>query len=203
VTGGANGAAVQLSALGYGYGLGIRQTCEYRAIVSHSGGLPGFGSQMRWLADEGVGFIAMGNLTYTNWGGVLDQVTDALAKTGALMRRQPEPSAALLAAKRDVTALITKWDDALADRIASVNLFMDVDKAHRRAELGKYAAAYGTCRADGAFDVENALRGQWTMTCERGALRVSITLAPTMPPKVQYLNVAPVPASPAARPCGG
>jgi CubicO group peptidase (beta-lactamase class C family) len=203
VTGGTNGAPVQLSALGYGYGLAIRQTCEYRAIVSHSGGLPGFGSQMRWLADEGVGLIAMGNLTYTSWGGVLDQVTDALAKTGALTRRQPEPSAALLSAKRDVTALITKWDDALADRIAAVNLFMDVDKAHRRAELDKYAATYGTCRADGAFEVENALRGQWTMACDRGALRVAITLAPTMPPKVQYFNVAPVPASPAARPCGG
>ena len=30
------------------------------------------------------------------------------------------------------------------------------------------------------------------MRCERGALRVAITLAPTMPPKIQYLNVAPL-----------
>ena len=44
------------------------------------------------------------------------------------------------------------------------------------------------------FDVvENALRGQWTIPCERGALRVSITLAPTMPPLVQFLDITHVP----------
>jgi len=36
---------------------------------------------------------------------------------------------------------------------------------------------------------ENALRGEWVMPCERGALRVSITLAPIVPPKVQHLAV--------------
>jgi hypothetical protein len=29
------------------------------------------------------------------------------------------------------------------------------------------------------------------MKCERGDLRVSITLAPTIPPRVQYLDVRP------------
>jgi hypothetical protein len=37
--------------------------------------------------------------------------------------------------------------------------------------------------------VENALRGQWLVDCERGKLLASVTLAPTMPPKVQFLNV--------------
>jgi CubicO group peptidase (beta-lactamase class C family) len=93
VSGGTGNAPVALSNLAYGYGLGIRQTCDYRQIVSHSGGLPGFGSQMRWLVDEGIGLIAMGNLTYTGWGGVLDQATDILAKTGGVTRRMPTPSA--------------------------------------------------------------------------------------------------------------
>jgi hypothetical protein len=35
------------------------------------------------------------------------------------------------------------------------------------------------------------------LNCERGTLQVRITLAPTMPPKVQYLDVRPAPASPA------
>jgi hypothetical protein len=43
--------------------------------------------------------------------------------------------------------------------------------------------------------VENALRGDWIMVCERGRLRVAITLAPTNPPLVQYLSVVPVPAN--------
>jgi hypothetical protein len=32
------------------------------------------------------------------------------------------------------------------------------------------------------------------MTCERGKLRVAITLAPTTPPKVQFMSIGPAPA---------
>jgi hypothetical protein len=40
------------------------------------------------------------------------------------------------------------------------------------------------------------------MSCERGKLQVSITLAPTMPPAVQFLAVRPAPASaPRPGPC--
>jgi len=104
-----------------------------------------------------------------------------------------------------VTSLITRWDDAVADRVAAVNLFMDSDKPHRRAQLDRYREQYGVCRASDGIDAENALRGQWTMQCERGALRVAITLAPTMPPKIQYLNVTPLrpaAAEATARGCG-
>jgi hypothetical protein len=153
--------------------------------------------------DEGIGFIAMGNLTYTSWGGVFDQATEILAKAGAVTRRQPDPSPALLAARDDVTSLIQRWDDALADRIAAVNLFLDESKDRRRRQLETLRTEYGACKPEGAFEIENALRGQWTLRCDRGALRVAITLAPTIPPKVQYLSVTPAPATPPGRPCGG
>ena len=60
------------------------------------------------------------------------------------------------------------------------------------------ARKVGACTPGSGFDsVENALRGRWTMSCERGKLRVAITLAPTMPPRIQYLDVRPAPAEPA------
>src|SRR4029453_8044432 len=62
----ATGAA-RLASSSYAFGLGVSQTCDFRAIVAHSGGLPGFGSMMRWLPDYGVGMVALGNLTYTGW----------------------------------------------------------------------------------------------------------------------------------------
>ena len=34
------------------------------------------------------------------------------------------------------------------------------------------------------------------MSCERGRLKVAITLAPTIPPKVQFLSVRQVTAEP-------
>ena len=62
---------------------------RFRQIVAHSGGLPGFGSVMRWLPEYGVGIIAFGNLTYTGWGRVTTTAFDSLVKTGGLQPRQP------------------------------------------------------------------------------------------------------------------
>jgi CubicO group peptidase (beta-lactamase class C family) len=181
---------VQLNAGGYGYGLGISQTCDFGHVVAHSGGLPGFGSQMRWLPEYGVGLVAMGNRTYTGWGGVFSQALEVLKKAGALTPRMAEPSAALVKARTDVSQLIIKWDDALADRVAAGNLFLDRSKDRRRREIEDLRAKVGACKpADRFTFVENALRGTWTLACDRGDLGVSITLAPTMPPTVQFLDV--------------
>jgi hypothetical protein len=180
---------LQLTAGGYGYGLRVSQTCAFSHVVAHSGGLPGFGSQMRWLPEHGIGLVAMGSLTYTNWGPRFDAALAALAKTGALTPRQPQPSPALISMRADVTRLVQHWDEHLADRIAANNLYLDVAKDRRKRELDALRDKHGACRTDGPFVAENALRGEWVMPCERGALRVAITLAPTIPPKVQFLSV--------------
>jgi CubicO group peptidase (beta-lactamase class C family) len=185
-----SGAGVQLNSGGYGYGLRITQTCQFPTIVAHGGGLPGFGTLMRWLPEYGVGFIAFGNLTYTGWGRTFDAATEALARTGGLQPRTIEPSPALTAARNAVAGLVVKWDDAAADRIAAQNLFLDQSKDRRRAAIDALRAQVGACTAGSGFDrVENALRGDWTMSCERGRLRVAITLAPTSPPAVQFMSV--------------
>jgi hypothetical protein len=152
---------------------------------------------MQWLPDYGVGVIAFGSLTYTGWSRVVGDAIDRLAKTGGLQPREVRPSPALVAARDAVSELVVRWDDALADRLAAENLFLDRSKDRRRGEIEDLRASVGACRAPDRFDsVENALRGQWTMSCERGRLQVSITLAPTMPPSVQYLSVRPAPPEP-------
>ena len=189
--------AVQLNVGGYGYGLRISQNCSFRTIVSHGGGLPGFGSVMTWLPDYSIGIVAFGNLTYTGWGGVAMNALELLAKKGDLHPRQPAPSPALTDARDTVSRLVAHWDDRLADSIAAQNLFLDQSKDRRRAEIERVRAAVGACTPGSGFDsVENALRGSWTMSCEKGRLEVAITLAPTLPPKVQYLSVRPAPAAP-------
>ena len=189
-------AGIQLNAGGYGFGLRISQTCSFNHVVQHGGGLPGFGSLMRWLPEYGVGIVAFGNLTYTGWGGAFDNAFELLAKTGGLQPRVQQPSPALVEARDAVSRLIARWDDAEADRIAAENLFLDRSKQKRRAEFEDIQSKLGVCHSDGRFDVvQNALRGEWTMTCERGKARASITLAPTMPPRVQFLQVVPIQAS--------
>ena len=190
--------ALQLTSGSYAFGLSVTQTCDYNKVIAHSGGLPGYGSQMRWLPDYGVGIIAFGNLTYTGWGRVIGDAVDRLAKTGGLQVREVQPSPALVQAREAVSKLVIKWDDGLAEKVAAGNLFLDRSKDRRRKELDDLHATVGSCAAPDKFDVvENALRGQWTMSCERGKLQVSVTLAPTMPPSVQFMAVRAAPAEPA------
>jgi CubicO group peptidase (beta-lactamase class C family) len=184
---------VTLGAGGYGFGLGVRQTCLFPVSVSHTGGLPGFGSLMRWLPEHGVGIVAMGNLTYTGWSGVSEQALEALARTGALVPREAQPAPVLVERRAQVTRLVTRWDDALADSLAAMNLYLDESKPRRRAAIARVVqAAGGECRDTGDAYVENALRGRWRLRCGRGDLRVAITLAPTEPARVQFLDVSPI-----------
>jgi CubicO group peptidase (beta-lactamase class C family) len=192
---------LDLSAGGYGYGLGIRQTCEFGRVVSHTGGLPGFGSVMTWLPDYGLGVIAMVNLTYTSGSSAANEALSLLVKAAGLSPRQPTPSPALVDAREAVNQLIAEWDDGLADSIAADNLFLDESKDRRRRAFDQLRDKHGACRPNADFDVENALRGQWTLTCDRGATLASITLAPTMPPKVQHLEVRTLePGAPTRQP---
>jgi CubicO group peptidase (beta-lactamase class C family) len=185
-------APLQLGASAYGYGLGVSQDCRFGHVVGHGGGLPGYGSLMRWLPEHGVGLIGMSNQTYQGFNALFNDITTALYRTGALQPRGVQPSPALLAAQADVSQLIIKWDENLANRIAADNLFLDVAANVRASRWKGLAEQHGTCRPATSIDAENALRGEWRMMCDRGWLDVFITLAPTMPPKVQLININPV-----------
>jgi hypothetical protein len=182
-----------LSAGGYGYGLGVRQSCAFRSSVSHTGGLPGFGSLMRWLPEHGVGIVALGNLTYTGWTPIGEQALEVLQRTGGLVPRVPQAAPVLLARRDQVSRLVRRWDNSLADSLAAMNLFRDLSKERRRSEIERVRNAAGdNCRDEGEMLPLNALRGSWRMRCSRGDLRVTITLAPTEPAGVQLLQVTPL-----------
>jgi hypothetical protein len=185
---------LRLNTGGYGFGLRVSTDCHFAHIVAHSGGLPGFGSQMRWLPEYGVGIIAFGNRTYTGWGTPFDAAMATLVATGGLQPRMPDPSPALIEARAQVSRLVMKWDDQLARSIAADNLFLDRSIDRRAAEVSAHHDRVGACAVGSGFAyVENALRGRWILPCERGNLLVSITLAPVVPPLVQFLEVTPAP----------
>jgi hypothetical protein len=120
---------------------------------------------------------------------VITQAFEALNRTGALQARVLQPAPELVRMRDDVSRLVANWDDALADSIAAMNLFMDEARDRRKVQITALRAQVGECSDDGSFEVENALRGSWRLRCQRGGLDISITLAPTVPPRVQYLNV--------------
>jgi CubicO group peptidase (beta-lactamase class C family) len=172
----------------YGYGLGVTQTCEFGQVVAHSGGLPGFGSHMRWLPEYGVGIFAMANLTYEGVRPAVDEALELLRKTGALRPRELPASEVLLSTSKAIAGLWQRWDDRAANELAADNLFEDTPAAERRDEMERLKAELGACSPSGEVRPENLLRGTFRLACTQGFVDVTFTLAPTMPPKVQHLN---------------
>jgi hypothetical protein len=110
-----------------------------------------------------------------------------------LLPREPQAAPVLLERQDQVTRLVLRWSDALADSLASMNLYLDESKERRRAAIERVRLAAGDdCRREGSIVAENALRGRWRLRCKSGDLRVTITLAPTEPAGVQHLDVVPI-----------
>jgi hypothetical protein len=179
--------ALQASQTGYGYGLRVTSDCRFEKIAAHGGGLPGFGSYMAWLPDYGVGMFAMATLTYSGPSEPMSAAWDVMRKTGGLEKRKLPPTALQTRIRDDIFQLWKRWDDAQANRIAAMNLFLDVPIEERRAQIEKLKDEVGECADAGPVVPENWLRGQFNLACARGTLGVFFTLSPTEPPAVQHL----------------
>lgn len=195
-----SGLAVEQPALGataraivpaYGYGLNMTHN-GHDTFVSHSGGLPGFGSFMRWAPDYGVGIIALANLTYAPMRLAASEAFDALLAQSQLRPRPVRPAPALQCAQADVNRLLAEWDDALADQLFANNFFLDEPRPRWQARLAALCAQLGELRPEGALLAENPLRGRWKMVGPRGWCWVWAALAPTVPPRIQDLELQPV-----------
>ena len=91
--------------------------------------------------------------------------------------------------------MIAKWDDGLIERLAAMNLFRDRSLERRRMEFVRLRETVGECRErPGYLYSENGLRGDWLLDCERGIVHAAVTLAPTVPPAIQHLEVRVLPS---------
>jgi hypothetical protein len=112
-------------------------------IVTHSGGLPGFGSNMRWVASTGVGLVALANSTYAPMAATTTAVLDALADAGAVSAAYPETSAAVESAARRLAGLFASWDDGAAAALFADNVPVDEPLSDRRTAAQQLAAEHG------------------------------------------------------------
>jgi len=180
-------AQTQISTGGYGYGLGVSHHCAYGTVVSHGGGLPGFGSQMFWLPESGLGIIAMTNLTYSGPTSAVMESLEAMRQQGALSRRAWPPAPVLTEMQREITAIWNTGDGARLEKAAAMNLLLDHPLAERMTAIERMKRRMGACTVAGPVEPENWLRGRFRMNCERGHVWAEFTLAPVNPPKLQYL----------------
>lgn len=171
----------------YGFGLGWRHDCHGVVAISHSGGLPGFGSVHILLPDHGVGIVAFSNLTYANMGAPATQALDTLMQLANLKKRVLPVSPTLQKVHDEVVKLLPAWSDE-HDALFAENFFPDISKAYRKKETDELLSKIGKITSVGKMQPENLLRGSFDLVGEKGTVEVYFTLTPDAEPKVQWLT---------------
>ena len=173
-------------------GLAVRHDPLRGAVVGHPGGLPGFGSAMRWHPPSRTGVVVLANGTYAAADRPVIAALDALVEArpqGPVAPLWPET----LAAQGHVVQLLRRWDDELAARVFADTVDMDEPLERRRAAMARIRERLGDLSLDVAAPVESLSPAQltWWMTGPGGRLKVAISLNPESPPAIQTLELTP------------
>ena len=177
----------------YCYGLGWAKDCEGRTIISHSGGLPGFGSQWRIMPDYGIGVVAFANRTYSPFSTVNLRVLDTLIKLADLKPSQLPPSAILEKRKNELVKLLPDWNNAEQTGIFAENFFPDYPIDTLKKEAKDLFAKAGKIIAIKEIKPENQLRGTFILQGEKTDIQIFFTLSPENPPLIQEYHIRELP----------
>ena len=173
-------------AAGYGLGLRVRDDPRLGRIITHSGGVPGYGSTMRWLAERKFGVIALANVTYAPMTDLGESILEILADHDALPAQRDEQSDLVDHMGRRLVDLLQQWDDGAADQLFTDNVGPDRSYARRRADADRWLQA-----RDGRLQVERiqivgpSSGGVIIASPEGPSLTLEFQLSPLLPPRIQ------------------
>lgn len=172
---------------GYGFGLFCGELPTGSAVVYHGGGLPGFGSHVRWLPEQGLGVVAFANMTYAPVSRAVIEALECLG-SGDEAEASARGAALLQPFEATLLRLYQRWDDATLLGMAADNLLQDRELELRRAEVGELRARLGAPTAARLVRSSGRMRGTWMVDCERGALEIEAWVAPPEPSRLQVLR---------------
>ena len=177
----------------YNYGLGWLRDCDGKVYISHSGGLPGFGSQWRFMPDYGIGVVAFANRTYAGFGTINLQVLDTMIKLAGLQPRRLPVSSILDKRINELLKLLPAWNNASGSGIFAENFFPDypIDTLKKYA-TDLYVKA-GKIKGIKEIKPENQLRGIVILEGEKTDIEIYITLSPENPPLIQEYRIRELP----------
>jgi hypothetical protein len=176
--------------MGYGYGLRVGDSPTLGRLVTHAGGLPGYGSNMRWLQGRRLGAIAVGNRTYAPMSELTMRMLQLLAHAGLAPRPAPALSAALERAVHRLVDLLGDWDDAAAEALFADNVAPDDPYVRRAAAAAHLVEACRGPLVIEAIDPVSATAGVVRLRHPSGTpVRIVVELAPLTPPQVQEYRI--------------
>lgn len=173
----------------YAYGLGWLQDCEEKVYISHSGGLPGFGSNWTMMPDYGLAVMSFDNRTYGGTSTINLAVLDTIVTLAGLEPRTLPVSEILEKRKNQFLKIIPGWDNAESSGLFAENFFMDnrlSDLMQRTKELYTQAGAITNA---GPMMPMNQLRGRFILEGEKKNIEVFFTLTPEKEPLIQQVRM--------------
>jgi CubicO group peptidase (beta-lactamase class C family) len=180
----------RLSAGGYGFGLVVEHDLRFGTIVRHSGGLPGFASQMLWLPERQAGIVLLTNLTDLDTETLALEAMERLDEIGALPAMPITLTPGLQAACDGVVELLNGWDDHAADALFADNVDQDESRERRRERARSSRRDHGPFVVEG-IEAESATTATIRLKGGDGITEVEVTLTPEVPPRVQSYEVTP------------
>jgi CubicO group peptidase (beta-lactamase class C family) len=185
----------RLTEVGYGMGLVEVRHPDLGTVIHHSGGLPGFGSNMRWVPDLGFGIVALANRTYAPMRPLTAELLEDLHAARLLpaatsKRRWPTETVEL---DRQAAALVN-WIWRLAgtpDREPdwAMNVDLDLPLTARRADADDLVTRVGAMISATVVPSTRA-SGKIHVTTPTTMVTIEFSLSPEAQPRLQWYEVS-------------
>jgi hypothetical protein len=154
---------------------------ELGDVITHSGGVPGYGSNMRWVRGRRTAVIALANSTYAPVTELTARILELVQQQGFIPEVVPPTGEFVARAAEQLVGLINEWDNGRADELFADNVQLDESWVRRRAT----AEQFGPLQID-RVEVESESSGKAHCTNANGErIEVSFSLAPILPPRIQ------------------
>ena len=114
----------------------------------------------------------------------------ALQKAGLLKARAAKVSDSLAGAYGAVARMYAAGGVTSAGDVLAMNFLLDRSADGWTRELAKLKAQVGHCETTAPIVATGALSGDFTWRCAHGRVKGSLLLAPTVPPRIQSLDLA-------------
>ncbi|MGA1555648.1 MAG: serine hydrolase domain-containing protein [Ilumatobacteraceae bacterium] len=180
-------------AASYGFGLHVLDDPIHGCVIGHSGGLPGYGSNMRWTPGGGVALVALSNRTYAPMAELNARLHDHLADAFEIGDHGStvDPSDEFSDLVDRLAAVLTDWscgvevDHSELARVFADNVEPDesfVDRSETLRQIGPLG--FGVPDHPGRAGA--TLR---SVTADGTAVEAEFTVAPVRPLRVQHLDI--------------
>lgn len=181
-----NGKQITMTS-SYAYGLNWMRDTRGIVSVGHSGGLPGYGSNWRFLPEYGIGVIFFGNVTYAPTSVMNVQIIDTLITLAQLKPRNVGISPILEKRQQELIKTIETWEHPSS--IFAENFFDDYPLDILTKQSKEVFGIAGKMLTVDKMVAENQLRGYCIIHCERKNIKMSFTLSPENPALIQEYHL--------------